>query len=188
MKQLDQKQKAFVIYLAEVLEAKDSSDLDNKVQGLSQDELNQLTASFDTIYNQQMDEQTIIAQLGAKLDYIKRLNNKCPEGYEPQKFEAGGKTCIRCKAIQTKATGEAAWMKKGSKVVSDIKKEMCTGGKMKCGGKTSKKMEKGDKVTIKKDIQIKEELRSPKAVKNATMKKGGDALKKHLQGGKITLK
>lgn len=186
MKELDSKQKAFALYLADVLGAKTSNDLDSKIKSLSEDELDKLTTSFDTIYNQQMDnEKTIIAQMGAKLNYIKRLNKKCPDGYEVEKFEAGGIPCIRCKTIQTKATGEAAWMKKGSKVIGDIKSEMCSGGKMKCGGKTStkkpmakktKKAEHGDKITVKKNIQIKEILHNPKDLKKKMQK--GSSIKK----------
>lgn len=178
MKELDSKQKAFALYLAEVLEAKGPKELDTKIQNLSQDELNQLTTSFDTIYEQQMDAQAILAKAGAKLNYIKKLNNRCPEGYEPQKFQAGGKTCTKCVPAQQKTIGESAWLKKGSKVVSDIKSEMCSGGKMKCGGKTgkstmkkkgeegtklqkNKKMEKGDKMLPKKKSEPVKEKTPP---------------------------
>lgn len=163
MKQLDSKQRAFVLYAAKVLEAKSSDELDSKIQELTPDELNQLTESFDTIYNQQMDGQTLIARAGAKLNYIKKLNGKCPDGYEVEKFQAGGQTCIKCKTIQTKAVGEAAWMKKGSKVISDIKAEMNCGGKMGCGGKAKKKkkMEKGNKIDMPGETKNKAKLIRP---------------------------
>lgn len=135
MKELDSKQRAFVIYAAKILNCKDGDDLNNKIQSLSSDQLNQLATSFDTIYNQQMENSTVMARLGAKLNYIKKLNNKCPEGYEIQKFEAGGKTCFRCMKANAGAIPVAAH-KNGSKVMSDIKSEIEA---KRCGGKAKKK-------------------------------------------------
>lgn len=36
------------------------------------------------------------AQNGAKLEYIKRLNGMCPEGYEMQKYAVGGQLFSKC--------------------------------------------------------------------------------------------
>lgn len=42
---------------------------------------------------QQMQQ---MAAKGAKLQYIQRLRNKCPEGFELQAYRAGGQICQRC--------------------------------------------------------------------------------------------
>lgn len=66
--------------------------------------------------------QISFAKLGAKLNYIQSLRGTCPEGYEVEKFMAGG--CVKCR----KKAAE------GTKVV-DIFKE-------KCGGKAKKRITK----------------------------------------------
>lgn len=142
MKELDSKQRAFVIYASKVLEATNANELDNKIQALTQDELTTLTTSFDEIYNQQMEDNTLLAKLGAKLNYIKKLNNKCPEGFEIEYFKAGGKTCSRCARMKDGAIPAKVYQK-GSKVISDIKGEIT---KDKCGSKMKKKkMQEGGK-------------------------------------------
>lgn len=130
MKELDSKQRAFVLYAAKVLKCNSPEELDRKLQGLSEDELNNLVQSFDQLYNQQMENNTIMARLGSKLNYIQRLNNKCPEGYEIEYYQAGGNICTRCK--QKGAIPMAA--KKNGGVAKDIKAEIA-----KCGCKTKKK-------------------------------------------------
>lgn len=135
MKELDSKQRAFVVYAAKLLKCDSGDELNDKIQSLSTDELNQLATSFDTIYNQQMENGTVMARLGAKLNYIKKLNNKCPEGYEVEMFKAGGKTCMRCIKNNAGAIPVAAH-KNGSKVMSDIKSEIEA---KRCGGKAKKK-------------------------------------------------
>ena len=135
MKELDSKQRAFVVYAAKLLKCNSGDELNDKIQSLSTDELNQLAISFDTIYNQQMENGTVMARLGAKLNYIKKLNNKCPEGYEVEMFKAGGKTCMRCIKNNAGAIPVAAH-KNGSKVMSDIKSEIEA---KRCGGKAKKK-------------------------------------------------
>lgn len=143
MEELNSKQRAFVLYTAKVLKCNDGEKLNEKIQSLSQDELNQLATSFNEIYNQQMENNGILmAKLGAKLNYIMKLNGKCPEGYEVQKFEVGGKVCTKCMKSTAGAIPVAAH-KNGSKVVEEVKKEVA----MKCGGKAKKKkkMECGGK-------------------------------------------
>ena len=56
------------------------------------------------------------AKDGARIDYIKRLQGRCPEGYEVEKYMAGG--CVKCRK---KAMAE------GNKVIDEFKD--------KCGGK-----------------------------------------------------
>lgn len=54
------------------------------------------------------------AEKGTKLEYIKMLQGKCPEGYEMTYFKLGGKVCKKCQKIE----------------------EACKGKKMKCGGES----------------------------------------------------
>lgn len=139
MKELNSKQRAFVLYAAKVLNCKEDN-INEKIQSLSKDELDQLATSFNEIYNQQMENNaTLMAKLGAKLEYINKLNGKCPEGYTLQKFEVGGKICTKC---MKEGAIPMASHKNGSKIQEDIKKEIS----MKCGGKAKKKkMECGGK-------------------------------------------
>lgn len=43
----------------------------------------------------QKKQQAVSAKLGAKLNYINSLRGRCPEGFEVEKFLAGG--CVKCK-------------------------------------------------------------------------------------------
>lgn len=156
---------------------------------------------------QQLENTSVkSAKAGSKLDYIIRLNGGCPEGYEVERFMAGGKPCSRCKKKST------VQMKKGS-LMDSIKSEIESS---KCGGKMKKKkMQEGGKynegehanlVEKYKKGQIKQnspehrrlqELNrnsghhedgwSPKKkVKTPTKeqsKKAAENIKKHLQGG-----
>ena len=79
-------QQAFMEYLAKVLKATDQKDFEAKVQSLGKDKIAEL-------YQQFKSSQTVSAKLGAKLDYINRLNGRCPEGFEM--FKSGG--CIKCR-------------------------------------------------------------------------------------------
>lgn len=160
MKELDSKQRAFVLYAAKVLKCNNPEELDKKLQGLSEDELNNLVQSFDQLYNQQMENNTIMARLGSKLNYIQKLNNKCPEGYEIEYYQAGGNICTRCK--QKGAIPMAA--KKNGGVAKDIKAEIA-----KCGCKTKKKKAENGTVldkcggkTKKKKMQDGGDMTNPK--------------------------
>lgn len=79
---------------------------------------------LDMIY-QQAQGQAQAAKHGAKLNYLKKLTDKCPEGTELMYFKAGGRVCSQCK--------------------EKIDKEAC-GKKIKknCGGK--KMFQKGEKI------------------------------------------
>ena len=158
---------------------------------------------------QQLENTSVkSAKAGSKLDYIIRLNGGCPEGYEVERFMAGGKPCSRCKKKST------VQMKKGS-LMDSIKSEIESS---KCGGKMKKKkMQEGGKynegehanlVEKYKKGQIKQnspehrrlqELNrnsghhedgwSPKkkvkAPNKEQSKKVTENIKKHLQGGII---
>lgn len=177
MKELDSKQRAFVLYAAKVLKCSSPEELDKKLQNLSEDELNNLVQSFDQLYNQQMENNTIMARLGSKLNYIQKLNNKCPEGYEIEYYQAGGNICTRCK--QKGAIPMAA--KKNGGVAKDIKAEIA-----KCGCKAKKKKAENGTVLDKCGGKAKKKKKMQDGGKsNYDTKKVAENIKKHLNGGLI---
>ena len=176
MKELDSKQRAFVLYAAKVLKCNSPEELDKKLQGLSEDELNNLVQSFDQLYNQQMENNTIMARLGSKLNYIQKLNNKCPEGYEIEYYQAGGNICTRCK--QKGAIPMAA--KKNGGIAKDIKAEIA-----KCGCKTKKKKAENGTVLDKCGGKAKKKKMQNGGKSNYDTKKVAENIKKHLNGGLI---
>ena len=89
--------------------------------------------------------QISMAKLGAKLNYVQTLRGECPEGYEVEKYMAGG--CVKCK----KKAAE------GTKVV-DIFKE-------KCGGKAKKRVKKNMGGTVDNSWSV------PKDQKGAVVNK-----------------
>ena len=175
MKELDSKQRAFVLYAAKVLTCNSPEELDTKLQNLSEDELNNLVQSFDQLYNQQMENNTIMARLGSKLNYIQKLNNKCPEGYEIEYYQVGGELCSRCKqgAIPMAA-------KKNGGVAKDIKAEIA-----KCGCKTKKKKAENGTVLDKCGGKAKKKKMQDGGKSNYDTKKVSENIKKHLNGGLI---
>ena len=176
MKELDSKQRAFVLYAAKVLKCSSPEELDKKLQGLSEDELNNLVQSFDQLYNQQMENNTIMARLGSKLNYIQKLNNKCPEGYEIEYYQAGGNICTRCR--QKGAIPMAA--KKNGGVAKDIKAEIA-----KCGCKAKKKKAENGTVLDKCGGKAKKKKMQDGGKSNYDTKKVAENIKKHLNGGLI---
>lgn len=116
--QMNEEQKAFTAYLIKVLNPKDAADFENKVAQLSENELKEFYKQYKAMEGNQIS----MAKLGAKLSYVQTLRGECPEGYEVEKYMAGG--CVKCKK---KA--------EGAKVV-DIFKD-------KCGGKAKKRVKKG---------------------------------------------
>ena len=103
----------------------------------------QLAQMIQQIAQQLQGQQAQVAKLGAKINYIKQLRGKCPEGYEMQYFEKGGAFIRKCKKCQQGNTMPQQQMdvigqfKCGRK----MKKKKEYGGLMesdKCGGKTKK--------------------------------------------------
>lgn len=86
-----------------------------------------------------------MARKGAKLNYLKKITNNCPEGTQLVYFKAGGQICSKCEAIAKKKN-------KGG-VMDDIKKEI-----MKGGGK-AKQIEPTDTIHIKNPSTKKTEIR-----------------------------
>lgn len=91
--------------------------------------------------------QISMAKLGAKLSYVQTLRGECPEGYEVEKYMAGG--CVKCKK---KA--------EGAKVV-DIFKD-------KCGGKAKKRVKKDQKGAV---VNKADTVHTNKGVYNVSNKK-----------------
>lgn len=179
MKELDSKQRAFVLYAAKVLKCNSPEELDKKLQNLSEDELNNLVQSFDQLYNQQMENNTIMARLGSKLNYIQKLNNKCPEGYEIEYYQAGGNVVTTCKRCAQKGAIPMTAKKNGG-VAKDIKAEIA-----KCGCKAKKKKAENGTVLDKCGGKAKKKKMQNGGKSNYDTKKVTENIKKHLNGGLI---
>lgn len=154
----------FVKALAEVSNAKDMKQLEQIITKLGESKLTNLYKQFKSdkkglkkLYDSYMNNIQF-AQLGAKLDYINRLNGKCPEGYEIESFSKGG--CVKCKKAQKSDVIERFKSEKCGGKMKKKKKEdggtlNCSGGKVRfgCGGKAKKKTSKkedGGRVSLKK--------------------------------------
>ena len=141
--QMNEEQKAFTAYLIKVLNPKDAADFENKIAQLSENELKE----FYKQYKAMEGDQISMAKLGAKLSYVQTLRGECPEGYEVEKYMAGG--CVKCKK---KA--------EGAKVV-DIFKD-------KCGGKAKKRFKKDQKGAV---VNKADTVHTNKGVYNVSNKK-----------------
>lgn len=139
--QMNEEQKAFTAYLIKVLNPKDAADFENKVAQLSENELKEFYKQYKAMEGNQIS----MAKLGAKLSYVQTLRGECPEGYEVEKYMAGG--CVKCKK---KA--------EGAKVV-DIFKD-------KCGAKKRVKKDQKGAVVNKADT-----VHTNKGVYNVSNKK-----------------
>lgn len=137
--QMNEEQKAFTAYLIKILNPRDQKDFEDKIAQLSENDLKEYYKQFKTMEGNQIS----MAKLGAKLNYVQTLRGECPEGYEVEKYMAGG--CVKCK----KKAAE------GTKVV-DIFKE-------KCGGKAKKR--------VKKNITVDNSWSAPKDQKGAVVNK-----------------
>lgn len=134
-------QKEFIQVLAAVMGVKSQEQLESGIKALGEDGLKTMYETYKqvknlgeeglkqlkTTYSKIMEtKNTTYAKLGAKLNYIKQLRGECPEGYEIEKYLAGG--CVACRKK----------MKEGASVVERFKSE-------KCGGKMKKKVTKAQK-------------------------------------------
>lgn len=141
--QMNEEQKAFTAYLIKALNPKDAADFENKVAQLSENELKEFYKQYKAMEGNQIS----MAKLGAKLSYVQTLRGECPEGYEVEKYMAGG--CVKCKK---KA--------EGAKVV-DIFKD-------KCGGKAKKRVKKDQKGAV---VNKADTVHTNKGVYNVSNKK-----------------
>ena len=101
----------------------------------------QAAQQLSQIKTQINSSEATMAKQGAKLEYIKRLNGKCPEGFEAVKYKLGGEAgfgmkCKKCSAAEKAEKGaKVQKLEKGksnSKAVEEFKK-----------GKTTKKQDGG---------------------------------------------
>lgn len=141
--QMNDEQKAFTAYLIKVLNPKDAADFENKVAQLSESDLKEFYKQHKAMEGNQIS----MAKLGAKLSYVQTLRGECPEGYEVEKYMAGG--CVKCKK---KA--------EGAKVV-DIFKD-------KCGGKAKKRVKKDQKGAV---VNKADTVHTSKGIYNVSNKK-----------------
>ena len=141
--QMNEEQKAFTAYLIKVLNPKDAADFENKVAQLSENDLREFYKQYKAMEGNQIS----MAKLGAKLSYVQTLRGECPEGYEVEKYMAGG--CVKCKK---KA--------EGAKVV-DIFKD-------KCGGKAKKRVKKDQKGAV---VNKADTVHTSKGIYNVSNKK-----------------
>lgn len=134
-------QKEFIQVLAAVMGVTSQKQFESGIKALGEDGLKTMYETYKqvknlgeeglkqlkTTYSKIMEtKNTTYAKLGAKLNYIKQLRGECPEGYEIEKYLAGG--CVACRKK----------MKEGASVVERFKSE-------KCGGKMKKKVTKAQK-------------------------------------------
>lgn len=96
----------------------------------------QIAQMIQAVAQQMQQQQAQMAKKGAKINYLKRLNGQCPEGFEMSYYKVGGTLCKKC--VQKKEQK----MEKGGEVPSNPVEAF------KCGRKTKKKACGG---SVKKD-------------------------------------
>lgn len=111
-----------------------------KESDLSKEKLAQL---YQTFKKEQQGVQT--AMNGAKLNYINKLNGKCPQGTHLSYYRIGGTLCKKCEADAYNESSDPIKAFK-QKCGGKVKKA----SKQKCGGKVKKK-ELGGEVDDKKN-------------------------------------
>ena len=75
-------------------------------------------AKFQQYLEQMAQQQTQMAKLGAKLNYIKNIKGECPEGTEKYYFKAGGRICSACRGIKAAEEGMEVKPKGNKKAIS----------------------------------------------------------------------
>lgn len=161
-------------------------------------------AKFQQYLEQMAQQQTQMAKLGAKLNYIKNIKGECPEGTEKYYFKAGGRICSACRGVKAAEEGMEVKPKRNKKAISstvqnyrnsqapattsiyseiDSKKHEELASKRAKGKLTPQEEQEYKRLTSKFRNQ-------PKSVqsKYATdIDKCGGKMKKHLNGGNIDL-
>lgn len=145
--QVDKDEELFAAYLIKLFKPKSQQEFEDTVSKLSEQQISELYKQYKSMEN----NQTLMAKIGAKINYISRLQGKCPEGYEVEKFMAGG--CVKCKKKAMEAGGKSM----------DIFKDKC-GGTAK---KRIKKSENGNKIAVNKTDTV----HTSKGVYNVSNKK-----------------
>ncbi len=101
MNNQEELQKAFIAYLiqdaaAQGVQLQSEQDLEQYAQQLGEDGIKAKYQEF-----MQKMQGGIMARLGAKLEYYKKLKGDCPEGQELVRFKKGGRICSACQKVQS---------------------------------------------------------------------------------------
>lgn len=119
-------QKAFVAYLiqdaqSQGVQIQSEQDLQAYVEQLGEDGIKAKYQEF-----MQKMQGGVMARLGAKLEYYKKLKGVCPEGEELVYFKQGGRICKACQKAQkgTKVTKKANEVDKFKAGRAQYKKDM----------------------------------------------------------------
>ena len=119
-------QKAFVAYLIQDAQSQGAQiqseqDLQAYVEQLGEDGIKAKYQEF-----MQKMQGGVMARLGAKLEYYKKLKGVCPEGEELVYFKQGGRICKACQKAQkgTKVTKKANEVDKFKAGRAQYKKDM----------------------------------------------------------------
>lgn len=173
-------QKLFTAFLIQQSGAKTEQELTDFIQTLGEDGLKSMYKNFI----QSMQTGTQSAKNGAKLNYIKSLRGKCPEGYELGFFKEGGKVCAKCVAKQERQGAiqfRPMQGEKGTKMVQDFKKDLKNKkDKINISKKKTEKKELGGTIQINQDFlnAFKCGGKVEKDCKGASMKCKGGLVKK----------
>lgn len=173
-------QKLFTAFLIQQSGAKTEQELTDFIQTLGEDGVKSMYRKFI----QSMQTGTQSAKNGAKLNYIKSLRGKCPEGYELGFFKEGGKVCAKCIAKQEKQGAiqfRPMQGEKGTKMVQDFKKDLKNKkDKINISKKKTEKKELGGTIQINQDLldAFKCGGKVKKDCKGASMKCKGGLVKK----------
>ena len=165
----DQVMEAFKQWVAQKIQNGEVQESDLKDQ-------NKVKQLFQLFQEEQTKVQS--ARMGAKLDYINQLNNKCPYGTHLVYYKQGGTVCKRCEAD-----------------IHNEDKDPIKAFKQKCGGKVSRKelggeMEEDDpdkkKVPQKSTLvkKSKSPIKKPTTPINTSKKRPGPKDLKSLPNGK----
>lgn len=145
-------QKAFIQFLvqdaaAQGVQIQSEQDLQNYAQQLGEEGIKAKYQEF-----MQRMQGGVMAKLGAKLEYIKKLKGICPEGYELTYFKVGGRICSACqKAQKGKKVDATKNFKKDMKNKDEASRDSIAVNKWQDQETMAKK---GDKGNFKKGVWI----------------------------------
>lgn len=117
-------QKAFMAYLiqdaaAQGVQLQSEQDLEQYAQQLGEEGIKAKYQEF-----MQKMQGGVMARLGAKLEYYKKLKGVCPEGEELVYFKQGGRICKACQKAQKGAMVKGNEVDKFKKGRAQYKKDM----------------------------------------------------------------
>ena len=161
-------------------------------------------AQFQKYLEQMAQQQTQMAKLGAKLNYIKNIKGECPEGTEKYYFKAGGRICSACRGVKAAEEGMEVKPKGNKKAISstvqNYRNSQAPATTSVYSKIDSKRHEELASKRAKSKLTPQEEQEykrltskfrnQPKSVQNkyaTDMEKCGGKMKKHLNGGNIDL-